>query len=559
MRCFDGFTPIRLWSVGFLVALGIGAVPTFGEPITTVALIIFLRWVYGRYLVRQRSIEAINHSGGAGGGGDEEGEQGIEKRDNEEFNFGFNDRDEEEDGEKTSFSTMSNFGSSTPVVLWDEPDLEVVVVRVDSVTVPKKEHLFFLDNLKVVLVVLLITAHVACAFGANGMFYFTLGAYPNIFQKVSSSTLALLQSFAVPLFFFVAGYLTPPSFERKGRDEFMLRRGCNLLIPAIIGCVVVVPVTIIVGQAMGGVKIFTFPHPGHFWIAIWLLLVYCMYSSIYDSITRLPVSISQLPSTLHRMLAGWWFCGVVMFLITLCYQLVGNEYFASMPLSLGSLTSILFMFYMGVIAYRNSWLEQPIRDQLDISIGFLRLVVIGEAALLVFLFQRTLSFTSDLELFTLVDAAYMVATFSVAGIFCLDASLVALDFFQQHLDFEIGVATFMLSISHVVYVIYPLVIAFLCWAFVAFYNRYLELEDVSSAKIVFQEEDFDYYYQSYAISKSVLVGPGNGALTLFMGFQAVLTMTHLLVWPLAWSLNKIFSQEKRRLIILILTLLPTPL
>jgi len=596
--------------VVFLVALGVGAVPIYGEPITTLALIIALRWVYGRYLVRHRGDEQILDET------EERSILGTDASTNDASTSNMNDDDDdassssrtgtlnaiifsdEEDAppyyQDVSWqTTTSDFimpvKRPTAVILWSEPTLKLdsikpIMLDVDlsvednveqqpdglDLSLPslpppsplrfskkkKPRRLFFLDNLKVFLIFLLVTSNVACAFGASDMFYFTIGAYSNGFQKASGLVVGLLQAFGVSLFYFIAGYLLPAGYERKGRELFMLKRAGNLLIPGLVGCVIVVPGSVIIGQAMGGISIFAFPHPGHFWISFWLLLLTWMYASLYDSTSRLPFS-TPFPSTAIRMLAGWWICGAAMFLIVLIYQVSGgNTFFACMPLTIGSLTCNVFMFYMGVVGYRNAWLERPIRDQLDITIGWLRFIVLCEAALLVCLFPISPSFANEIQIHSVSDAALSLGAFFVSGVFCLDMSIVVLDFFQQQLNFEHPVMKGLLENAHIVYVIHPLVISFLCWAFVAFYNYYVGIYRVP--KLVFQTSSFDTYFHEYAVSKSAFVGPGNGALTLFMGFQCVLILTHVFVWPLARILRKHSAGQKRKLNVIILTLLPSP-
>jgi hypothetical protein len=152
------------------MALGCGAVPTIGEPITTVLLIFSLRVVYGGYLVRQLSIEDPDRGqleiDGAAMDADGKGET-----------LSFSDDTDPHVVENQVFTVRPDSQNILPdSVLWEEPDFHVPIVQVIPVTSRTREHLSFLDNLRVALVLLLILAHVASAFGANDMFYFTLGS-----------------------------------------------------------------------------------------------------------------------------------------------------------------------------------------------------------------------------------------------------------------------------------------------------------------------------------------------------------------------------------------------
>jgi hypothetical protein len=46
--------------------------------------------------------------------------------------------------------------------------------------------------------------------------------------------------------------------------------------------------------------------------------------------------------------------------------------------NIGSLINNLFMFVLGVVAQQHGWLEQSLRDQLDISVVVLRVLVVLE-------------------------------------------------------------------------------------------------------------------------------------------------------------------------------------
>jgi hypothetical protein len=241
------------------------------------------------------------------------------------------------------------------------------------------------------------------------------------------------------------------------------------------------------------------------------------------------------------MLAGFSICGLAMFLIAFSYQVIGgNVFFASMPLTISSLICHIFMFYMGVVGYRNSWLGRPIRDQLDISIWQLRVIVILEALLLVCMLPMALSSINGIELQSTGEIAFGMGAYLVAGAFCLDMSIVVLDFFQQHANSKYPVLKGLLDSAHIVYVIHPLVISLLSWGLVAFYNFYIGLYMVSG--ITFAKSDLN----NYAISKSIFIGPGNGAVTLFMAFQCILILTHAVVWPLARFIRRKCSDQQKR-------------
>ena len=94
----------------------------------------------------------------------------------------------------------------------------------------RRDRLHYLDNLKVFLTVLVIVHHQTCSF-TGGSWYFNVGNYPSSFQAVGKTFLAMNQSYFMCLFFFISGYFTPTSFERKGRQLFLRDKFQRLGIP----------------------------------------------------------------------------------------------------------------------------------------------------------------------------------------------------------------------------------------------------------------------------------------------------------------------------------------
>lgn len=83
-----------------------------------------------------------------------------------------------------------------------------------------------------VLAWLVVTAHVNCAFmdtGAPGNLNY--GAYRNPFQPFSVCLGMIGQSFLMALIFFLAGYFTPASCDRRGVRGFLRDRFLPLGVP----------------------------------------------------------------------------------------------------------------------------------------------------------------------------------------------------------------------------------------------------------------------------------------------------------------------------------------
>jgi glucan biosynthesis protein C len=87
-------------------------------------------------------------------------------------------------------------------------------------------RLLYLDNYRILLTILVILHHAALAYGGSGAWGFTEGA--------TDSASPYLLSFFMSAFFFLAGYFTPRSLDRKGTGRFVLDRLIRLGVPLIV-------------------------------------------------------------------------------------------------------------------------------------------------------------------------------------------------------------------------------------------------------------------------------------------------------------------------------------
>src|SRR3974377_1799004 len=94
-----------------------------------------------------------------------------------------------------------------------------------------KGRLIFLNNIRILLILLVIAHHTGQAYGPTG------GWWPYE-EAARSPYLGLLftgnRSFFMSLFFMIAGYFTPASFDRKGPREFLRDRFWRFGIPLLL-------------------------------------------------------------------------------------------------------------------------------------------------------------------------------------------------------------------------------------------------------------------------------------------------------------------------------------
>jgi fucose 4-O-acetylase-like acetyltransferase len=94
----------------------------------------------------------------------------------------------------------------------------------------EKARLYFIDNLRILLITLIAMLHLSITYGGAGSWY-----YRNVPEGTMSVPLtwhnATVQAFSLGLFFLISGYFTPGSYDRKGSRRFFKDRLLRLGIP----------------------------------------------------------------------------------------------------------------------------------------------------------------------------------------------------------------------------------------------------------------------------------------------------------------------------------------
>ena len=190
----------------------------------------------------------------------------------------------------------------------------------------------------------------------------------------------------------------------------------------------------------------------------------------------------MLLSTVFRIGAGLGICGFVL----LPFLVLTKGSFASMPVSIGSVTCDFLMFYLGLQAKAGGWLERPLTEQLDIHpfvlLGFVLVEAAGMAVA-----------SLDVDKFGLLLVL-------LAGMFCLDMSLLVLLTFQRWANVETSLTRFLARGAFGVYLLHPLVVT-----------------GATRVYLLFAGKDVNY--------------------PVGFGFTAVVSL--LVVWPLAYSLAQL--------------------
>lgn len=252
------------------------------------------------------------------------------------------------------------------------------------------KRLYYLDYLRVFLTILVITHHTAIAYGAGGSW---------IFVDVDSSELtvsgilltiftAVNQSFFMGLFFFLSGYFTPGSYDRKGPKNFLKERFVRLGIPLCFYVFILGPIIsymahhrhslTLVNYYRNEVLNFHTIHIGPLWFVETLLyfsLLYVLFRSMGKT-SLFPVNRLSFPSVSQLAVIATAL-GMIAFVIRLVSP-VGE---GVLGLQFGYFPSYIALFIAGIMAYRHQWLSsisgQLVKKWLRIALISIPILPIG--------------------------------------------------------------------------------------------------------------------------------------------------------------------------------------
>jgi glucan biosynthesis protein C len=223
------------------------------------------------------------------------------------------------------------------------------------------QRLFFIDNLRTFLIILVFLDHLAITYGSPfGSWYYHEGLVGFPEAAIYATYQGFTQAFFMGLLFFLSGYLTPPSFARKGSKQFLRDRLIRLGIPIVIFTVFVSPVVNYAVASING-------YSGSFLVFIqtylpfglgplWFVLALLMFDGGY-ALWRLffakPWTAYSFPT--KRIIVG---IGLLIGVITFAVRVFFPEGWA-VPLidfQLAFFPQYIAFFIFGLIAYRSNWI-----------------------------------------------------------------------------------------------------------------------------------------------------------------------------------------------------------
>ena len=156
----------------------------------------------------------------------------------------------------------------------------------------KPKRLYFIDNLKVFLTMLVIVHHCGQAYGPTGGFWPYKSSIEEIIPTLGSF-FAVNAAFFMGLFFMLAGYFLPGSYERKGCKALIKDKVKRYGIPLLLGLFVLSPIMM---------YFYYINYSGN--IAVYFM---SYYKNIYMGIGSRPIGFKEIIGWPEINLAHLWF------------------------------------------------------------------------------------------------------------------------------------------------------------------------------------------------------------------------------------------------------------
>ncbi len=235
----------------------------------------------------------------------------------------------------------------------------------------QENRLYFIDNLRILLIALVIILHLSVTYGGAGSWYYKEGQPDTVSFVVLTWNNTTNQAFFMGFLFMISGYFTVGSYERKGAWGFFRDRLLRLGIPMLCYDLVIEPL-----MAYPLIRVGAWEYSGSYpdFLAeyysrlnlgrgpLWFsetLLIFAIFYVLWRRLVHRPAIAPQREGGMFSNRAVVMLAlamGIVSFIVRIWLP-VGWA-FRPMNLQFPFFPQYICMFAVGIVAYRRSWLRR---------------------------------------------------------------------------------------------------------------------------------------------------------------------------------------------------------
>jgi fucose 4-O-acetylase-like acetyltransferase len=324
-------------------------------------------------------------------------------------------------------------------------------------------RLAFIDNIRSVMIVLVLSMHAADTYSPFGNWYYTehrAADFPTV--AFFGFYQSFLQAFFMALLFLIAGYFTPGSFAKKGPARFLWDRFVRLGLPTLLYMLLIGPLTeyylsrtwrtpksfagawwehIIDGEVFG--------MTGPMWFCAALFIFCCFYAAA-ASLARKERSKSRRTIVINNKNVMLLAASVALSTFLVKGMFPCGAAFYNMHLS--DFPSYIILFTSGIWAYRRGWIGRlPYEFGLRWGAVALGIGCVLWPALIMLGGGRH----GNMAAFECGWHWQDLGLSIWAAIICVGSSLGLIVFFREKLNAQGSLARFMSANAFAVYVFHP--------------------------------------------------------------------------------------------------------
>lgn len=336
-----------------------------------------------------------------------------------------------------------------------------------------KPRLFFIDNLRWLMIIFVVIMHVNVTYSMIGGWYYIEETSLDLFQSLYFGMYgSFTQAYFMGLLFFIAGYFVPTSFDRKGFGKFTKERFIRLGIPSLIYMLLIHPLNIIIlnhyqhwnmdiaAEYKKNILTFSFiDDTGPLWFAVALLIFSFVYG-IFRIAGDKKIQVSKDNSAVNpKQIFGF---ALILSVFTFATRVVFPIGSSIMNMQLCFFPQYILLFIMGIIFSRKELLLAiPYRT----GISWFRYTLIFGIAFWFLIMSLGDALTKGFDTFTGHFTWQSAAYSAWESFFCIGVCLGLIVIFRDKFNRQGKLSKFLSSNAFGVYVFHAPVLIFISMLF----------------------------------------------------------------------------------------------